>query len=421
MMKRIELILLLLVWINISSFGQAPNPAFSRIYTLIEQKNFFKAREVYDQQKQQLSRTHQQYTEVFLDNAFNRLEASNTRAAQLLGEGSLPDSLRRRLLEIKKDNHVKLYEYREAKVALETILKDYRQLLSEEELKDAENELKIWTALEDEPRQETYISETVRLKMVQDKAGLKNLKIANGTDTVDFIFDTGANLSTVTRSTAQRLGMKMIPVDIQVGTITGEEVTAQLAVCPSFRLGSIEIRNAVILVLEDEGLAFAPIDYQIHGIIGYPVIEALREIQITKDGYFVVPKEETQTTFPSNLAMSGLTPLIYINQRHFWFDTGADQTMFYYPYYAENRRKIDKKYKPQKVHFAGAGGKKEFDGFRITVDLTVGDKQVTLKDIKLLKEQVKDSETAYGNIGQDLIGKFNKMTLNLDRMFVKFD
>ena len=121
------------------------------------------------------------------------------------------------------------------------------------------------------------------------------------------------------------------------------------------------------------------------------------------------------------MAMDGLTPLIYINQRHFTFDTGADRTLFYHSYYIENQKEIDKNYKPEKISFGGAAGRKEFDGYVISVNINILDKEITLKDIQLLKEKIKDSETVYGNIGQDLIKQFHKMTMNFDRMFIKFD
>ncbi len=86
-----------------------------------------------------------------------------------------------------------------------------------------------------------------------------------------------------------------------------------------------------------------------------------------------------------------------------------------------NQKEIDEFYKPEKVSFSGAAGNKEFDGYSITLDITILDKKITLKDIKVLTEEIKDSKTIYGNIGQDLIKQFNKMTMNFERMFIKFD
>ena len=416
------MVIAFLTLLSLNVWGQTKNTAFIQIYDLIEQKNFFKAKEIYDLQKKDLSDSHQKFVEAFLDNAFNRLEESNNQINQLIkAESNLPDSLILELYKIKEDNYVKLFDYKEAKNALITILKDYKDLLSENEINGIENSLKIWFALENEPKQKTFIKDAVRLKMEKDKVGLNNLKVSNGKDSLNFIFDTGANLSTVPKSTAQLFGMKIIPVDIEVGTITGEKVPAQIAVCPEFKLDNIEILNSIFLVLDDNALAFPQIDYQIYGVLGFPVIEALREIQITRDGYFTVPKEETKNSFESNMAMDGLTPLIYINQRHFTFDTGADRTIFYHSYYIENQKEIDKNYKPEKISFGGAAGRKEFDGYVISVNINILDKEITLKDIQLLKEKIKNSETVYGNIGQDLIKQFHKMTMNFDRMFIKFD
>jgi hypothetical protein len=420
--KRTKIVIAFLTLLSLNVWGQTKNTAFIQIYDLIEQKNFFKAKEIYDLQKKDLSDTHQKFLEAFLDNAFNRLDESNNQINQLIkAESNLPDSLILELYKIKEDNYVKLFDYKEAKNALITILKDYKDLLSENEINGIENSLKIWSALENEPKQKTFIKDAVRLKIEKDKVGLNNLKVSKGKDSLNFIFDTGANLSTVSKSTAQQFGMKIIPVDIEVGTITGEKVPAQIAVCPEFKLDNIEILNSIFLVLDDNALAFPQIDYQIYGVLGFPVIEALREIQITRDGYFIVPKEETKNSFESNMAMDGLTPLIYINQRHFTFDTGADRTLFYHSYYIENQKEIDKNYKPEKISFGGAAGRKEFDGYVISVNINILDKEITLKDIQLLKEKIKDSETVYGNIGQDLIKQFHKMTMNFDRMFIKFD
>ena len=201
---------------------------FIHIYDLIEQKNFFKAKEIYDLQKKDLSDSHQKFVEAFLDNAFNRLEESNNQINQLIkAESNLPDSLILNYIESKRII-AKLFDYKEAKNALTTILKDYKNLLSENEINEIENSLKIWFALENEPKQKTFIKDAVRLKMEKDKVGLNNLKVSNGKDSLNFIFDTGANLSTVPKSTAQLFGMKIIPVDIEVGTITGEKCLHKL-------------------------------------------------------------------------------------------------------------------------------------------------------------------------------------------------
>jgi predicted aspartyl protease len=407
---------------SLNALGQTENAKFLEIYDLIEKHNFFKAKEIYNVDKDNFPLVYQKFTEAILDNAFNQLNESQEKITFLYSEKlNIPDSLQLKLYEIRKDNAVKLYNYKEAKNAVVIILSEYREYLTSKEIADFENDLKIWSALENIPPQKVYINQRTRLKMEKDNAGLNNLKVTANQDTLNFIFDTGANLSTTSKSVAKRLKMKLISVDIEVGSITGAKVLAQLALCDTLKMGNIDMHNLIFLVLPDDALAFPQINYQINGILGFPVIEALNEIQITQHGDFIVPKQESTFSGSSNMAMNELTPLIYIDEMHFTFDTGADQTLFYNSFYLENQDDVNKQYQPGKIRFGGAGGSVEFEGYVINHTFNNLGKQITLQDIQLLKEEIKENETVYGNIGQDLIRQFNTMTLNFDQMYIKFE
>lgn len=215
--------------------------------------------------------------------------------------------------------------------------------------------------------------------------------------------------------------MKLLAGDIEVGSITGKKTKANIAICPQFTFGTIKVTHAIFLVFEDSALNFPQIEYQINGILGFPVINALREIEITQEGTFIVPKEETVNRFPSNLALDELTPIIHIDGKNYSFDTGADQSMLYPNYYEENRDSINKLYKPVKIRMGGAGGIKEMDGFIISKSFQNQGKQVVLEHLQLIKEDTADHQGIYGNIGQDFIRQFKKMTLNFHQMFILFN
>lgn len=423
-MKQMKVFYLgLLIFVNLSVFGQSHDNEFKKVYNLIQQKDFFKAKELYGVNKNNLSTMHQTIVEVFLDNAFNLLQQSNQKISYMMKSKSvLPDSLWVELYKIKEDNSVKLFDYKEAKSSLETILTDYKNALTTDERKELKNNLKIWSALKDEPAQQVNIHESDTLKMIKDKAGLNNLAIiTTEKDTIPFVFDTGANLSTVSESIAKKMHMKNIPVDIEVGTMTGENVLAHLAICPILKLGNVEIRNVVFLVLKDSDLKFDQIDYHINGILGFPIIEGLREIQITNDNYFIIPNKKTKSIQYSNMVLDGLTPLISIEGRSYSFDTGASRTILYQAYYADKQKEIDNHYTATKLKFAGAAGAKEFDGYIINPIFNAFNKEIELKDVQLMKSKINEKETLYGNIGQDFIKQFSKMTLNFDQMFVIFE
>lgn len=395
--------------------------SFNEVYNLIQKKDFFNAEKRFEAEKKQFPKGYKDFTEAILYNAFNQPELSEQKAASLFGSGSpLPDSLMLKLYRIREDNAMKQYKYASAGNILKTIQAKYGKLLSQEEKEDLENTLKIWTALEDQPGQKTEIRSTTTLKMEKDKAGLKNLKVEINGDSDGFIFDTGANLSVITESAARRFQMKVIPAGIKVDAITGASVMADLAVCKKMTLGNITVENAVFLVFPDSALAFPQISYQIHGILGFPVIESFKEIQMTKDGYFIVPEKETAVSAPSNMAIDGLTPMIGMDGMHFSFDTGAERSMLYYPYYLKNKQLIDQNYKTVPISFGGAGGTKTYNGAEIEAVFHILDKKLTLNKVSVLKENF-GKHKVYGNIGQDVINSFQKLTLNFDQMFIKFE
>lgn len=421
-MMRLGIIFVISLFINAQIKAQSVSPIEKEVIQLIAHKDFFKAKEFIENSNLNISPTYQEYFKAILDNAFNRPQSSNKRIDQLLNRNfNLPDSFALKLLKVKIDNSIKCDEYRDAKETIHTLLKRYRKLLSSEDENDLRNSLKIWGALENQPRQEVFIPETNQIKMEIDKAGLKNLRLCAGGDSINFIFDTGANLSTVTKSTAQKFKMKLLAGDIEVGSITGKKTKANIAICPQFTFGTIKVTHAIFLVFEDSALNFPQIEYQINGILGFPVINALREIEITQEGTFIVPKEETVNRFPSNLALDELTPIIHIDGKNYSFDTGADQSMLYPNYYEENRDSINKLYKPVKIRMGGAGGIKEMDGFIISKSFQNQGKQVVLEHLQLIKEDTADHQGIYGNIGQDFIRQFKKMTLNFHQMFILFN
>lgn len=410
-----------MLFMSVISFSQAHNTTFDVLYKHIEQKNFFKARELFTKVKKNIPEEYQYFTEAVLSNAFNKPEESNQKISNLeASKSALPDSLMLKIWRIKEDNCMKQYDYKGAKNAIQQAMTQYNSLLTEDEKTDMKNNLKIWTALENEPRQQVTFNGDTRMKIEKDRANLKNLKVSTGEETMNFIFDTGANISTISVSAAKHLKMKIIPADIDVDAITGISVKADLAVCKKLVLGNVTVENAVFLVFADTALSFPQMNYQINGILGFPVIEALREVQLTQDDYFTVPEKETKIDTSSNMAIDGLSPLIFIDGKHFTFDTGADQTMLYAPFYLENKKDIDKQYQAVKIGMGGAGGKAEYDGFKINHTFTILGKPISLKNVSLLKNKI-NKEMIYGNIGQDVIRQFNKMTLNFDQMFIKFD
>lgn len=421
MLEFFKKLLIFILFILMVSCNDNQKSVFYTLYNYAESDNYFKLDRAYTSKSKELNKRYQIFFEAIIANAFNRWEESNEKIELILKKDlGVADSLKKKLFEIKYDNYVKLNSYGEAAKIIQEIMLNYKNSLTDIEIKELRNSYKIFSALKkEEPQKTIFNSEKIIMSMEKDKANLNTLKVKSRQNEYNFIFDTGANFSTTSLSVARQMEMKIFPDLVEVGTITGKEINAQIALCKKIFLGDIEIKNVVFLVFPDDALKFESINYQIFGILGFPVIKALGEIQITNTGEFIVNNNDSYIEI-NNLAMKGLNPIIEIENKYFSLDTGADTTILYEKYYLENKDSINKYFKTQKVNFSGVGGSKEFEGYKINFNITYNQKKITLKDIFLLKEKISDAETLYGNIGQDFIRNFDTLTINFNKMFVSF-
>ncbi len=396
--------------------------AYHTIDSLISQKNFFKGRELFNKDSTLLTEYHSLMVKAGLYNAFNKPAQSNAAINRLFEfyGSQLTDSIKLNLLRVKSSNHARLFEYDGAADALSELLHDYPLLMNANEITDYQNSLETWQALTRQPVQTISKQGTVRLKMQKDKVGLKNVEIKSDTLSIPFVLDTGANFSTVNESTATKMGLIIVDSAIDVGAITGKVVEAKLGICPEFSIGSIVVKDAVFLVFPDESLYFPQVGYQLNGIIGFPVIEALGEIQLTNDDELIVP--EKPTAYESqNMALDFLTPMIQLGSEHYTFDTGAANTMLYSKYYKAHPE-VYKGLKLQEFNSGSVGGVVKRSGYLVTFSPVINNKKVNVDKVDLYTEDINpESEMFYGNIGQDLIRNFKKITINFRQMFIKFD
>src|SRR5690606_4855746 len=286
--------------------------------------DFFKARDTFEYYKPEIGKPEKFILEAFIDNAFNKPESSNKKIDEVFNgyAQQVNDSGKQQLLEIQQGNYARLYEYEKANGIVKEILDKYSGVLSKDQIEDYKNSQIMWTALSAQPKQEVKVNRLTTITMKRDVAGLANLPVKVGNIEADFIFDTGANISTVTETTAKQFNMKMLDGIIEVGAITGLSVKSQLAVCPEFTIGDITVSTAVFLVSPADALAFPQINYQINGILGVPGIGALEDGEITKEGEVRVPKVPRQHPLRS-MALDGLNRVICIDGNDGTFEAGA--------------------------------------------------------------------------------------------------
>jgi len=400
-----------------------PSHYYRQIDSLLNHQCYFEAREVFQSQSKHLSPKDCLLIQARLTNYFNKPSISNKAIEKLTAkfEHQLSDSVRCNLLELRNINDARLGRYADAAQCIETLLNQYSDNLSATDKNDYQQALTIWQSLANEAPQRVEIPATDSVKITRDKANLANIKVSNQTASENFVFDTGANISTISESTAQQFGMKFLNGTLEVTAITGVKIVSKMALCPELQIGKAKIYNAYFLVFPDSALSFPSINYQIHGILGFPVIEALKEIQIGKDDYLTIPKQRSNSA-DLNLALDFLTPIIGINHDSYTFDTGAKTSMLYQPYYLKYMKHSNINYPHQTIHFGGAGGQLAKEALISDFKGVISGKSFLVKDVSVFTDGFNVEQTSYfGNLGQDLIQQFNRMTINFDQMFIKFE
>ena len=234
-----------------------------------------------------------------------------------------------------------------------------------------------------------------------------------------WLLDTGANYTVVSRSFAQKLGLTPLMGSAMVGSgVTGLKSPLQAAVLPDLHLGGATVHDAVAMILDDASLRIGggPTPYQIHAILGYPVLKALGRITFTRKGEFLAG-EAADKASGVPIYMRGLSPAIECDidgQRLlFTFDTGASSTDFsvrYFDLFRQRRRT----WKTRTVKSGGAGGAVRRKMYiQPEVVVKVGDATATLKDVTIFSTRMNAGiDVLFGNIGQDLVAGFESFTVD---------
>lgn len=360
-----------------------------------------------------------------IENKFNRPEASIATLKKFIAAAGKDKAILREAYTLLADNYVKTYRYADAAKTYETILEKYADTLSQTEIAGFRNVLGLWKGLSGVKPQKAVFRGDSEIQMKREMVGLM-IPVSVGAATEPFIFDTGANLSTITESMAAKLGLQIIDAPFDVGSITGNIVKAKIGVAKDLRLGNVAFENVAFIVFPDKALYVEQIKYQINGIIGFPVIEALNEFTLTKGLQLKIPVRPGKFS-AANLAIDGLTPLIagiYGGKRlTFAFDTGARTSSLYPSFYKAFEKEIAAVGEASTARITGAGGSRQVKSFKLKdVSIEFGGKRPVFKTVEVLtQETTANSRYFYGNIGRDMIDQFEKMTISFATMGVTFE
>jgi len=424
-MKHINILSIIFLLMNTLIQSQ-PSAEFNRQWAQYNRKEYFKLNSSYIRQGNILSESEKLVISGLIDNLFNRPAESNKKLEEALRNfgGVLNDSIKMEIFQTQMINYVNLFDYENAVKLTTLLLKDYSSMIDSSDTDDMKNSNIIWESAKELSPQSCVRKGDTDIKIKKDMAGYYNIKLkVNGIES-EFIFDTGANFSTITSTHAKEMGLKFLKGSLKVGTTTGIKIDARLACAENLEIGNIIYQNVLFLVLPDEALSFAGGLYKIEGIIGFPVIKEMKEVTFTSTRLFV-PQVSAKKDL-MNMCLRSFIPVINVTQNNdsmiFTFDTGSRKTFLYRKYYEDYKSFIDSNYEAEDLELNGAGGTQTIKGFKLDkIFLVAGGIKSKLTDIELYSEEIKEeNKFIYGNMGQDFISGADKMTLNFEYMYIEF-
>ena len=419
-----KLISILLFAMSLAAYSQNSNPTIERqLLQMLDKKDIFRLETVLEEKKSELSQSLILYFEAHLQNAFNQTEQSLQTIDILLSNHGkeLNDTLLRNVFFIKYDNLHKQTRYREATEALEIAMS-----LDSSDFANWQGAYNIVAALKEFPSQKIHISTDVTIPISRNQFNHVIMQVMSGGQLEDFIFDSGAMLSTVSESCAKRMGIHILESSVDVGNSIGSTVQSKVGVADSLWIGDLLFENVAFLVLPDEGLSFPEINYTIHGIIGFPVMYQMKEVVIRKDESLTVVARPTKRNL-HNLFLDGLSPIVQFEANSDTvlvnMDTGANTTEFSEKYFTANKDKIAGKATLKTEQQGGAGGIVNVEVYELeNVQIKIGGRELTIPTITVRIDKLSLLDENYdGNLGQNILMYFNKLILNFENMYLAFE
>lgn len=254
----------------------------------------------------------------------------------------------------------------------------------------------------------------------RDSVGMNRMAIAVNGNELDSVIDTGANLSVLSTSTAQRLGIPLVEGGVDVGNSVDSTVPVRVAIVDRLEIAGNVLRNVPFLIIADEALSFAlPTGrYEIKAIVGLPVLRALGRVRIEAAGRF-----EVLGAAPAGEAglqnMYGVGGEVYVDVGlggrpvPLLLDTGANRTSLSARYAAANAAAVGA-LATRNATNQGAGGAQVQQVARWTeVPVALGARTLVLPEISIvLPVAGSPPPQTNGTLGQDVLRRFDSYTLD---------
>lgn len=373
-----------------------------------------------------LTHLEREYFQGILDDRENRPAPARTALERVLPELKQSNSHRAARAErtLAYDNFL-LGRYGEARDDLSDLINNYGHEFNAVEMHTLQNDRDTFQLFRGAAPQKITGAATYTIRSQRDPLTNDDVLVEVNGKSDWWIFDTGANITAITASTAKQMGLTISKAHASTQSgATGNEVPLQSTVVPEMHIGAAVVRNAAAIVMEDQAL---DIDLgknghvQIHGILGYPVMAAMGSFTFKNNGISVAAQGPTT---PRSTAL-------YAEELNLLVDATVDNRMLPFQFDtgnigAELTARFVREFPGQfatlrtgKAQFGGAGGLRELPVYLLPeLSLGIGDATAQFKNVVALNADrgVDPLDRLYGNLGQGLLRQFQSYTIDFSRM-----
>jgi predicted aspartyl protease len=389
---------------------------------LVARKQYLELEQLLSARDQELSAEDRAYFDGVMANHLNRPQQSIDLLQPLI-PGLLEGNPARGEVALcaVADDYVKKFRYGDA-AQIYAEANRMAQLQKRQSSCSAAREAARWALLRDAPPQTISVDGEFSIQGAWDAVGLLQVPITLGAYSASWILDTGANLSVISKSVADRLGVQISNDSASSEGSSGRSIPVHTGVIPELRLGPAIIHNIAVLVAADADLRFSDLNYQIDGSLGLPVLAALGTITVYRTGEirFAQVGDGAQARGAHNLFFEKLTPVIAADfgqgEQLFTIDTGAIGTVLSSQFYEQNRAEFDSAPLVQ-LELVGAGGSLVAPAYQLgEVAASLGGGCTTLTAVQLLTQPLALSDEFFGNVGEDALHFFASFSFDFETM-----
>ena len=297
-------------------------------------------------------------------------------------------------------------EYRQGLLCLRAMLK------LKPDAEDVKNAITVYTPM---AQADQRVAQLVP-SQVQLIRGEGNLYLPRDIDgkSASYAFDTGANYSAISESEAKRLGMELVGASGQIEDSSGHQLGLRVAVAKNLYISGLHLRSVAFAVLPDSQPPFNDLPQQKRGLIGIPVLLAMRTFRWSTDGSFALgfPSQHFELK-TANLSFEQSFPITQVGFEgrnvDFTVDSGAQRTVMNPPFSVAFESALKPLSTPETYKLTGVGGSSGYASLLIpSLKLTVGGQMVKLTNAHVLtQESSNESKWAFGNLGIDLLNEAN--------------